>query len=79
MSANRAPRPVCEIDRAYRELIGRPRSESTGTSNPCSPEPPEVRDYPASLLQGRNYFLCNGHLRDLFDELGRTPAPTVRA
>ena len=77
MDANRAvrpPRPVCEVDRAYRDLIGRPRSDTLGGGNPCSPEVPEAREYPAPRPAGKNYILCNGHLRDLFDEQARAAA-----
>jgi hypothetical protein len=79
MSGVRAPRPTCEVDRAYRELLGRPRSATAEADHPCSPEPPEARDYPAPAPGGKNLVLCNGHLRDLFEEQARArpaiPAP----
>ncbi|MFY9716985.1 MAG: hypothetical protein WAK40_03505 [Thermoplasmata archaeon] len=68
MIPTRAARPVCEVDRAYRELIGRPPAETTGGSNACSPEAPEPRSFPAAPAGEKEYILCNGHLRDLFDE-----------
>ncbi|HTP54965.1 MAG TPA: hypothetical protein VML94_08440 [Thermoplasmata archaeon] len=68
MLPSRAARPVCEVDRAYRELIGRSPAETSGGSNPCSPEAPEPRSFPAARAGEKQYVLCNGHLRDLFDE-----------
>jgi hypothetical protein len=70
----RPSRAVCDVDRAYRELVGHPRAGTVEGANVCSPEPPEPRDYPASPAAGAKYTLCNGHLRDLFDELGRSRA-----
>ena len=68
--SGRPAKPVCEVDRAYRELLGRDRADTAGASSTCSPETPEARDYPSPRAGEPNYFLCNGHLRDLFDELG---------
>jgi hypothetical protein len=78
MSGARAPRPVCDADRAYRDLLGHPRTEIAGSISVCSPEIPEVRDYPAPVRGGARFVLCNGHLRDLFDELARSRGPVVR-
>ncbi len=76
MAVGRPNRPGCEIDRAFLELLGRPRSDTPEASSLCSVEPPEPREYPASPIPGRAYVLCNGHLRDLFDELARAhPLP----
>ncbi|MGB6501181.1 MAG: hypothetical protein WBG19_07270 [Thermoplasmata archaeon] len=75
-------RPVCEVQRAYRDLIGRAPAETHGGANPCSPEAPELRSFPVAPTGGAEYTLCNGHLRDLFDELSRLPshsAPVVPA
>jgi len=77
MAAPRPPRPVCEVDRAFRELLGHPRSDTREAASLCSPEPPVVRDYPATPVPGAAYVLCNGHLRDLFDELSHAPPPAV--
>lgn len=79
MTPGRPNRPVCEVDRAFLELLGRPRSDTPEASSLCSTETPEPREYPASPIPGRPYVLCNGHLRDLFDELARAqrPAPTA--
>jgi hypothetical protein len=68
---SRPPRPVCEVDRAYRDLVGHPPAETIGGSNACSPEPPEPRDFPAAPAGEKSYVLCNGHLRDLFAEQAR--------
>jgi hypothetical protein len=68
------PRPKCEADRAYRELIGHPPNETVGGSTLCSPEPPEPRDYPPPPAGSPKFVLCNGHLRDLFAELARLPS-----
>lgn len=77
MNATRPPRPVCEVDRAYLDLIPRPRSETVGAASLCSPEVPELREYPAAPAGARNYVLCNGHLTDLLDEQARTRQSTV--
>ncbi len=79
MAAPRPPRPVCEVDRAFLELVGRPRSETSAASSVCSPEPPELRPFPVPRVGAREYILCNGHITDLFDELARAkgPRPTV--
>ncbi|MCI4369885.1 MAG: hypothetical protein L3J81_00985 [Thermoplasmata archaeon] len=71
------PRPVCEVERAYRELVGHGRAGTRDGTSACSPEIPEERSFPAPPDHGTPYTLCNGHLRDLFDEqaLARTPAP----
>ena len=79
MSATRTPRPVCEVERAYRELVGRASAETPAGAHPCSPEPAEVREYPLSPSGGPRYVLCNGHLRDLFDEIARLPRPAAPA
>jgi hypothetical protein len=63
------PRRACEIDRAFRELLGRPWIGRGDPTSGCSPEPPEVRSFPAPLPAGDGYALCNGHLRDLFEAL----------
>lgn len=68
--AARVPRPVCEYDRAYRELIGKAVAPLPLTA--CSPETPEVREYPPPPSGGRQYALCNGHLSDLFDARKRS-------
>jgi hypothetical protein len=78
----RRPRAVCEVDRAFWELFGHARAGTTGGSGVCSPEAPEPRDFPAPPAGGTKYTLCNGHLRDVFEEQAhiRTPAvppPTV--
>ena len=78
MGASRNLRPACEFDRAYHELIGASRPEAGGAASPCSPETPEVRDYPAPRTGAAPYVLCNGHLRDLFDAQSRL-APAVPA
>ncbi len=76
----RAARPVCEVDRANRELIGRAPADTVGGSNACSPEAPEPREFPAPRVGTKNFVLCNGHLRDLFDEQARLRArPTPGA
>jgi hypothetical protein len=77
MVAGGPRRPVCEVDRAYRELLGRVRAGTKDAESRCSPEPPVARDYPASRPPGGEYVLCNGHLRDLFDELALPPQPTT--
>ena len=77
MSGARAPRPVCEADRAYRALLGRPLSDMPGPASICSPETPEARDYPAPAPGQARFVLCNGHLRDLFDEQARARSPAV--
>lgn len=79
MTAGRPNRPMCEVDRAFLELLARPRSDTAEASSRCSAEPPEPREYPASPFPGRVYVLCNGHLRDLFEELARVQglAPTT--
>ena len=69
----RAPPRQCEIDRAFRELIGRPWLPAPGAGSDCSPDPPESRDYPLSPHNGAKFALCNGHLRDLFEALGHLP------
>jgi hypothetical protein len=74
MMPARSARPACEVDRAYRDLIGRSPVETKGGSNACSPEAAEPRSFPAPPTGGKSYALCNGHLRDLFDELARLPA-----
>jgi hypothetical protein len=72
--AARPPQPACEVDRAYRDLIGRAPADTLGGANPCSPEPPVAREFPAPFPAGKNYVLCNGHLRDLFAEQARAAA-----
>jgi len=74
MGAPRPARPVCEAPRAYRELLHRPAADAAGPTTECSPEPPEVRDYPAPKGDGARFVLCNGHLRDLFAEQDRERA-----
>jgi|GEM_PF-6978223 len=71
-SAPVVPKPAktCEFTRAVGELLGPvvgapPRSA-------CSPEPPEVRDYPPPRPGSPRYQLCNGHLRDLYEALERS-------
>ncbi len=71
MIPTRAARPICEADRAYRDLIGHLSSETRGGVTICSPEPPEARDFPEPPAGSPKYVLCNGHLRDLFDEQAR--------
>ncbi|MCI4339908.1 MAG: hypothetical protein L3J73_01380 [Thermoplasmata archaeon] len=79
MMPARAARPACEAERAYRDLIGRPSSDTRGGANACSPEVPEARDFPAPPPGGSKYILCNGHLRDLFDEQARAAPSAVAA
>ena len=79
MDAGGPTRPVCEVDRAFRELLGRPQSSTPEAASVCSPEPPELRVYPAARTPASNYVLCNGHLRDLFDELAQRPLPDSTA
>jgi hypothetical protein len=69
----RPARRDCEIDRAFRELIGRPWVEAAGSGFGCSPDSPEARDFPVSPGGGPKYGLCNGHLRDIFEALGHRP------
>ena len=77
MIAGHLARQKCEVDRAFRELLGHPRTIPSGTESLCSPEAPELRDYPAPPVPGKGYALCNGHLRDLFDELAHEPRPVA--
>ena len=66
MSAGRAGRPSCEYDRAYKELVSTLEPLAQRSPTPCSPEVPEVRDYPPPPAGRPSYVLCNGHLSDLF-------------
>lgn len=72
----RSARP-CEFERAYQELV-QPRER--GTRAPvgrCSDSGAEERLFPSSPA-GRPYYLCNGHLRDLFDALDNVRAEESR-
>lgn len=64
------PRP-CEVARAFQELLGRSWPGPGDVVAGCSPEPPEIRDFPIPKRPGGNYVLCNGHLRDVLDAIGR--------
>lgn len=75
----RSPLPVCEYDKAYRELVSAPPSSPPPARSPCSPEPPEARAYPPPPSGGPEYVLCNGHLSDLFDARDRATRPTPHA
>jgi hypothetical protein len=75
MVAGQPTRPLCEVDRAFHELLGRHLSATTETRPLCSPETPAAREYPPARSPGASYVLCNGHLRDLFDELAVAPIP----
>jgi hypothetical protein len=59
----------CESERAFLELVGEVTESSERGA--CSPEAAESRAYPPPIDGGRPYFLCNGHLRDLFDARDR--------
>lgn len=72
MPASRAPRPACDYERAYRELVG---GSPVPPARPCSPEVPEPRAYPAPPAGSTGYALCNGHLSDLFDARERAARP----
>ena len=74
MNANRPPRPSCEFERAYRDLV--PLSAPPRPEAACSPETPELREYPLPPEGGRRYSLCNGHLSDLFDARDRSTRPS---
>ena len=76
MALSRGPRPLCEFDRAYRELVSELPTSPARVRSPCSPEPPEGRAYPPPPSGGPNYVLCNGHLSDLFDARDRAMHPT---
>lgn len=67
MSVIRPPPPPCEYDRACRELIPGSSAAAGRPQAPCSPEPPELRDYPPAPAGSPPFRLCNGHLSDLFD------------
>lgn len=58
----------CEFDRAYAELVAPTATHGRGLPRPCSELGTEERSFPVSSTQ-RPYFLCNGHLRDLFEAL----------
>ena len=76
----RRVRQPCDVVRAFHELLGRPWPGPRGDAAGCSPDSPELRDFPAPKRSGENYALCNGHLRDLFDAIAappNTPAPAV--
>ena len=73
MSATRIVRPSCEFERAYRDLV--PLSATRLPDAACSPETPELRDYPLPPDGGPKYALCNGHLTDLFDAQERSARP----
>jgi hypothetical protein len=76
----RRPPAVCEVARAFGDLVGRPWNEPGGGPNACSPDTPESRDFPANPTGGAKYALCNAHLRDLFEAMGpRTLASPVTA
>lgn len=68
-----ANRPSCEFERAYRDLV--PLSPTPQPESACSPEVPELREYPLPPNGGRRYALCNGHLTDLFDARDRAASP----
>ena len=70
----RAESRPCEVERAFRELIGKPWPGLAAGAAGCSPEPPETRTFPSPLSPGQFYSLCNGHLRDLLDAIGRAKA-----
>ena len=68
---------ACEFERAYAELV---QPHERGARSPiglCSDAGAEERSFPPSP-SGKPYFLCNGHLRDLFDELGQIRASETR-
>jgi hypothetical protein len=62
------PPHACEFERAYSELLEAGGPGTRPAARPCSGLGSEVRAFPVSP-SGHPYFLCNGHLRDLFEGL----------
>lgn len=78
MPITRATLHPCEFERAYVELVMRQETGARPAVRLCSDTATEERIFPASP-SGRSYFLCNGHLRDLFEALDRVrPKDTQR-
>ena len=70
-------RRTCDFDRALADL-GTPSEDIPKFARQaCSPEEPEIHDYPGPPPGGSPYALCNGHIRDLFQLLAdrRTVVP----
>jgi len=68
-------RPVhpCEFERAYIELVKPRERGARAPIGACSESGAEERSFPVSP-GGKPYFLCNGHLRDLFEALDNVRA-----
>jgi hypothetical protein len=78
--SGKAPPHPCEFDRALEDVLGPAHGPKPEARSNCSPEAPEERDYPLPPAPRQKYFLCNGHLRDLFEAMSRvepldTPTP----
>jgi hypothetical protein len=66
----------CEIERALIDIEAGAPKPRTG---PCSADPPEERLFPPAPAGETPYFLCNAHLRDVFEALDRARSkPTAR-
>lgn len=60
----------CEFERAYAELVKQREPGVRPAMRSCSDTGSDERSFPVSP-SGKPYFLCNGHLRDLFEALDR--------
>lgn len=65
------PTGPCEVERALEDIEAGGAIPRVG---PCSGDPPEERSFPPSPAGETPYYLCNAHLRDVFDALDRSRA-----
>jgi hypothetical protein len=65
------PTGPCEIQRALTDIEA---GTTTPRVGPCSADPPEERSFPPAPAGETPYYLCNAHLRDVFEALDRSRA-----